>query len=179
MTALLFLLSPSFASFFSSSSHTQYFPRPRFISLTGTQAWPSGNTYLWEKKEAAISNSFFLEALGRCPSTVPFPALIDTQPREESLCTWPVDMVLNVSVDPALRLQAVLPYTWTRYVTASHCWCLCEHSYKLEFQLEFHWMPVPGQTWCLEHSLNVTATLYISAWFMSLYLHDLDGEARV
>lgn len=55
----------------------------------------------------------FIEALGRSPSTVPFPALIDTQPREESLCTRPVDMVLNVSVDPALCLQAVLPYTWT------------------------------------------------------------------
>lgn len=30
---------------------------------------------------------FLIEALGKCPSTVPFHALIDTQPREESLCT--------------------------------------------------------------------------------------------
>lgn len=99
----------------------------------------------WRRRSQPFASRLPRSSGCRPPGTVPFHVSTHIRTRDEPFhhltyrcgakCVW-----TQRSLSPGSNI-----IYFERCVIVSHCWCVCEHSYKLKFRLESHVMPVPGK----------------------------------
>jgi hypothetical protein len=142
------------------------------------RGWPA--TLTSRRRRRQPFPPVFVEARGGFPGTVPFPALIDTRPREEAFCPATCQYgAIRVCGPHALSPGSSIVY-FELDVLVSHCWCLCEHSYKSKFPLKFHLMPVLGKSkvYRITPMSQLLCILMLDSFF-PLVKHGFSGERRV